>query len=121
MSICAAFIWESPPGYLFTSKYHQHDFCKKAGCCNVTNNEATKIANQTYKFQYSWLKKDRCHFVLQLRCGGLFTLKARDCPGCCAKNMTHVILKIIRKFLTRSPVNDFAKKSFKITAIHHNI
>ena len=33
-----------PPGYLFTTKYHQRDFCKKAGCFNVTNNEATKIA-----------------------------------------------------------------------------
>ena len=30
-------------------------------------------------------------------------------------------LKIIRTFLTRSPVNDFAKKSFKTTAVRHNI
>ena len=63
-SIRAAFMWESPPGYLFTSKYHQRDFCKKAGCCNVTNNEATKIAKQTYKFQYSRLNKRSMSFCV---------------------------------------------------------
>ena len=115
-SIPAAFIWESPPRNLFTSKYHQRDFCKKAGCCNVTNNEATKIAKQTYKFT-----KERCHFVLQLRWGGLFMLKARVSSACCAKNMTRLILKISRQFLTRSPVNDFTHRSLKITTIRHNI
>ena len=63
-SILAAFIWESPPGYLFTSKYHQHDFCKNAGCCDVTTNEATKIARQTYKFQHSWLNKRSLSFCV---------------------------------------------------------
>ena len=33
---------------LFTSKYHQRELCKRAGCCNVTNNEVlTKIAKQS--------------------------------------------------------------------------
>ena len=27
---------------LFTSKYHQYDFCKDADCCNVTKNEEEK-------------------------------------------------------------------------------
>ena len=53
-----------PPGYLFTSKYHQRDFCKNAGCCDVTTNEATKIATQTYKFQHSWLNKRSLSFCV---------------------------------------------------------
>ena len=73
------------------------------------------------KFQHSWLNKDRCHFVLKLRCGGLFMLKTRVCSACCAKDMTCLILKTSRKFLTRSPVNDFAQKGLKITAVRHNI
>ena len=52
------------PRYLFSSKYHQRDFCKKAGCCDVTNNEATKIAKQTYKFQHSWLNKRSMSFCV---------------------------------------------------------
>ena len=32
---------------MFTSKYHQRELCKRAGCCNVTNNEVTKIAKQS--------------------------------------------------------------------------
>ena len=64
-SIPAAFIWgPPPPGYLFSSKYHQRDFCKKAGCCDFTNNEATKIAKQTYKFQHSWLNKRSMSFCV---------------------------------------------------------
>ena len=65
-SIPTAFIWESlpPRGYLFTSKYHRRDFCKKTGCCNVTNNKATKIAKQTYKFQHSWLNKRSMSFCV---------------------------------------------------------
>ena len=73
------------------------------------------------KSQYSWLNKDRCHFVLKLRCGGLFMLKTRVCSACCAKDMTCLILKTSRKFLTRSSVNDFAQKGLKITAVRHNI
>ena len=73
------------------------------------------------KFQHSWLNKDRCHFVLKLRCGGLFMLKVKVCSACCAKDMTRLILKTSRKLLTRSPVNDFAQKSLKITAVRHNI
>ena len=49
---------------LFTSKYHQRDFCKQADCCNVTNNEAKKIAKQTYKFQHSWLNKRSMSFCV---------------------------------------------------------
>ena len=37
----------------------------------------------------------------------------------CKKHDT--TLKISRKFLTRSPVNDFTQKSLKITAVRHNI
>ena len=36
-------------------------------------------------------------------------LKARVCSACC----TRLILKTSRKFLTRSPVNDFAQRSLK--------
>ena len=72
------------------------------------------------KFQHSWLNKDRCHFVLRLRCSGLFMLKTRVCSACCAKDMTCLILKTSWKFLTRSPVNDFAKKSHCRTSQHMN-
>ena len=72
------------------------------------------------KFQHSWLNKDRCHFVLKLRCGGLFMLKTRVCFACCAKDVTCLILKTSWKFLTRSPVNDFAKKSHCRTSQHMN-
>ena len=71
--------------------------------------------------KFLWLNKDRCHFVLRLRCSGLFMLKTRVCSACCAKDMTCLILKTSRKFLTRSPVNDFAQKGLKITAVRHNI
>ena len=72
------------------------------------------------KFQHSWLNKRSMSFLLQLRCGGLFMLKAKVCSACCAKNMTHLMLTKSRKFLTRSPVNDFAQGSLKITAVRHN-
>lgn len=49
---------------LFTSKYHQRDFCKEADCCNITKNEAEKIAKQTYKFQHSWLNKRAISFCV---------------------------------------------------------
>ena len=49
---------------MFTSKYHQRDFCKNAGGCDVTTNEATKIATQTYKFQHSWLNKRSLSFCV---------------------------------------------------------
>ena len=37
------------------------------------------------------------------------------------KKKTRLILKTSRKFLTRSPVNDFAQRSLKIVAVRHNI
>ena len=48
-------------------------------------------------------------------------LKARVFSAYCAKNIKRLILKISPKFLTMSPVNDFAQESLKITAVHHNI
>ena len=59
--------------------------------------------------------------MLKLRCGGLFMLKAKVCSACCAKNMTRLILKTSWKFLTRSPVKDFALENLKINAVRHNI
>ena len=47
-------------------------------------------------------------------------MKARVCSVCCAKKHD-TILKISRKFLTRSPVNNFARKSLKITAYEQHM
>ena len=51
--------------------------------------------------------------MLQLTCGGLFMVKARVCSARCAKNMTRLILKISRKFLTRSPVKTLRPEEFE--------
>ena len=67
-----------------------------------------RLQSRLNKFQHIWLNKISSHFVLKLRCGGLFMLKAKVCSACCAKNMTRLILKTSWKFLTRSPVKDFA-------------
>ena len=48
-------------------------------------------------------------------------LKAISCSVCCAESMTRLTLKISGKFLIRSPVNDFAQKRLKTTAVRHNI
>ena len=73
------------------------------------------------KFQLMWLNKRSMLFSVKTEMCGLFMLKARVCSACCAKDMTCLILKTSRKFITRSPVNDFAQKSLKITAVRHNI
>ena len=104
-----------PSGYLFTSKYHQRDFCKKAGCWNVSNNKATTIAKQTYKFQHSWLNKcvtTEMWWPVYGEGEGLFCLLCKKHDTSNPQNKS--------KFLTRSPVNDFAQKSLKITAVRHN-
>ena len=52
-----------------------------------------RLQSRLNKFQHIWLNKISSHFVLKLRCGGLFMLKAKVCSACCAKNMTRLILK----------------------------
>jgi len=49
---------------LFSSKYHQRDFCKEADCCSVSKNEAQQLSKQSYKFQHSWLFKTSLLFCL---------------------------------------------------------
>jgi len=49
---------------LFSSKYHQRDFCKEADCCSVSKNEAQQQRKQSYKFQHSWLFKTSLSFCL---------------------------------------------------------
>ena len=87
-----------PRGYLFTSKYHQSDFCKKARCCNVINNEATKIAKQTYKFEHSWLNKRLMSFCVTTEMWwpvyaegeGLFCLLCKKHKTCNPQNKSKV-------------------------------
>ena len=49
---------------LFSSKYHQCDFCEEADCCSVSKNEAQQLSKQSSKFQHSWLFKTSLSFCL---------------------------------------------------------
>ena len=106
-SIPATFIWESPSGVT----------CLHLSTINVISVKGLVVV------MLPTMKQQRLQSRLtpQLRCGGLFMLKASVCFACCAKNMTCPILKISRKFLTRRPESDFAQKSLKITAVRHII
>ena len=107
-----------PPSYLFTSKYHQRDFSKKASCCNVTNNEATKIAKQTYKFQHSWLTKDdRCHFVLHVEGEGLFCLLCKKNDTSNPQNKSKVFNKDPCKRFRPEKFEDHCRTSQHMNAV----
>ena len=72
------------------------------------------LTPQIDKFQHNWLKKRSMSFCLKTEMGeGLFCLLCKKHDTSNPQNKS--------KFLTRSPVNDFAQKSLKITAVRHSI
>ena len=72
------------------------------------------LTPQIDKFQHNWLNKRSMSFCLKTEMGeGLFCLLCKKHDTSNPQNKS--------KFLTRSPVNDFAQKSLKITAVRHSI
>ena len=97
-SIPAAFIWEPPRFTCFHLSTISVISVKRLVVVILPTMKQQRLQSRLTNFNIVGWTKDRCHFVLQLRWGGLFMLKARVSSACCAKNMTRLILKISRRF-----------------------
>ena len=75
------------------------------------------------KFQHtgSWLNKRSMSFCVTTEMWWPVYVEGEGLFCLLCKKKTRLILKTSRKFLTRSPVNDFAQRSLKIVAVRHNI